>query len=718
MRAKAQRFTFVLAALAAWICAGCDPNNLLARLAQGAGYCDEAAIAAAACCAAAELAAKHPRVCGLVTAESLGATCADGGGLFGTGDNTLSAADAVEMDCQTLLTVLGDVLADGDDDQPDGDPDGDADGDCPFDGAPCSDGDPCTENDVCDKGECKSGEPKDCSGLDTQCRVGVCEAGECIKQEKDNGEPCDDDDKCTVEDQCTDGVCGGEAKTCDDENPCSIDACDPADGECRHDFESMENEACEDGDPCTAQERCLSGVCTPGGATDCSGFGDDCNEGVCGESGCEKRPLQNGLDCDDESLCTSNDACQDGVCTGLAADCADTNPCTVDGCDPSTGECLHDEAAANGQGCDDLNLCTEGDVCLDGVCQSGGPKDCSFLNTDCAVGACAAGVCLPQSVQDGVPCDDLDACTEGDKCRGGLCSEFDSRKTCDDQNECTVDSCNSVTGACSNVVNPNTCLISGRCYANGTPNPAEPICAVCDTDANHIGWTPINEGGDCSSSLCHVNDRCEFGQCYFDEKECNTDDPCRRGMCNLGTGECEYTTEGQEGHPCDDQEEDTYNDSCDSQGGCAGTEPPFRTHLETGSLNVTTYVAEPGPAAPLCVRLQVEATNSENLRIDLISPQDIPLMPPLFDHDSEAASPILIERSTEQYANLARTGVWTLTMQVDQADQWAELHLLSLSFASCQKRSVASDDAEEPVSGDDKPADAPVSEDGDFTPDR
>jgi len=88
--------------------------------------------------------------------------------------------------------------------------------DCPPDefepdDTPCDDGDYCTVNDVCTNGDC-IGSPKDCSHLDDQCNVGVCEPGngECIKDpEPKNGEPCDDEDHCTENDICTDGVCAG-----------------------------------------------------------------------------------------------------------------------------------------------------------------------------------------------------------------------------------------------------------------------------------------------------------------------------------------------------------------------------------------------------------------------------------------------------------------------------------------------------------------------------
>ena len=49
----------------------------------------------------------------------------------------------------------------------------------------------------------------------------------------------------------------------------------------------------------------------------------------------------NGL-CSDNNACTNPDVCVGTVCQpGTARDCSDTDPCTVDTCDPATGDCIH-----------------------------------------------------------------------------------------------------------------------------------------------------------------------------------------------------------------------------------------------------------------------------------------------------------------------------------------------------------------------------------------
>ena len=72
----------------------------------------------------------------------------------------------------------------------------------------------------------------DCSGLDGDCLVGVCNpaTGACGTTPKPNLTTCDDFDDCTVSDVCRGGVCGGAPK-CDYLNSaatCSIGVCEGA----------------------------------------------------------------------------------------------------------------------------------------------------------------------------------------------------------------------------------------------------------------------------------------------------------------------------------------------------------------------------------------------------------------------------------------------------------------------------------------------------------
>ena len=89
----------------------------------------------------------------------------------------------------------------------------------------------------------------------------------------------------------------------------------------------------------------------------------------------------------------------------------DASSAPVPICDPSG--CADSPA---GTPCDDGNACTQGDQCDgNGACVSGSPLNCSGPCQTCdpQVG------CVPQG--DGAACDDGNACTEGDHCSGTAC---------------------------------------------------------------------------------------------------------------------------------------------------------------------------------------------------------------------------------------------------------------------------------------------------------
>ncbi|MDP6944727.1 MAG: hypothetical protein QF464_11300, partial [Myxococcota bacterium] len=70
-------------------------------------------------------------------------------------------------------------------------------------------------------------------------------------------------------------------------------------------------------------------------------------------------------------LCTVEDVCLDGVCqTGVPRDCDDADPCTANSCFPGDGEC-ETKSQLDGTGCEDGSACTELDTCIEGLCTSG-----------------------------------------------------------------------------------------------------------------------------------------------------------------------------------------------------------------------------------------------------------------------------------------------------------------------------------------------------------
>ncbi len=125
--------------------------------------------------------------------------------------------------------------------------------------------------------------------------------------------------------------------------------------------------ACDAADTCNGQ-----GICAPNRAaagTPCTDDGNACTDDVCdGAGAC--RPTPNTAPCDDGNLCTAQDTCQGGICTGgPASACDDGNACTGDRCDAAAG-CTH-EPLPEGAPCEDGQECTGGDRCIAGTCQNG-----------------------------------------------------------------------------------------------------------------------------------------------------------------------------------------------------------------------------------------------------------------------------------------------------------------------------------------------------------
>jgi hypothetical protein len=128
---------------------------------------------------------------------------------------------------------------------------------------PCDDGNPCTMNDTCVNGQCVGGQPKNCDD-GNPCTDDFCDAGTGQCYHVNNSAPCEDGNKCTINDRCENGACKpGSYKDCSDTNPCTLNEhCDPATGQCV--FNSNEGAPCDDGNVCTVGERCSGGLCLGG----------------------------------------------------------------------------------------------------------------------------------------------------------------------------------------------------------------------------------------------------------------------------------------------------------------------------------------------------------------------------------------------------------------------------------------------------------------------
>jgi hypothetical protein len=346
-------------------------------------------------------------------------------------------------------------------------------------------------------------------------------------------------------------------------------------GECAVDGDCVDEDLCDGGKVCQA------GVCADAGVpvecpedTDCTTY--TCNGGT---GVCDAQAINTDGPCDDGDACTSNDTCLAGACVpGDKKECSDGNDCTADTCDPGTGVCGYDAAALNGEACDDGDLCTETDTCAAGVCE-GTDKDCDDLN-DCTADSCTAatGSCANDALT-GETCDDGDACTEADACTGsGTCAGVLS-VDCDDLNDCTIDTCNPLSGSClhsaaalgSDCSYPDpsageaaACYPSAQCDASGA---CQPGLSICD----------CVEDGDCpdDGDLCNGVQTCNTASFPYtcvdgDAVECGAGGTCFELVCEPASGAC-VPSGINDGGSCDDGDVCTSATTC-AGGACTGGE--------------------------------------------------------------------------------------------------------------------------------------------------
>ncbi len=107
---------------------------------------------------------------------------------------------------------------------------------------------------------------------------------------------------------------------------------------------------------------------------------------------------------------------------------------------------------------------------------------------------------------------------------------------CDDGLACTADHCDAVANTCSWTLEPERCLIAGRCRAPGEQHPGD-ACRACDPDLDTRGWSPAAEGDPCDDGdPCTVETTCVEGACAGSEVDCDDENPCTLDACVPGDG--------------------------------------------------------------------------------------------------------------------------------------------------------------------------------------
>ena len=163
--------------------------------------------------------------------------------------------------------------------------------------------------------------------------------------------------------------------------------------------------------------------------------------------------------CDDSNPCTIDDCDPQTGCTTTAKDCTDEDECTLDACNVADGTCTHV-----------LNTCDDGNDCTAGSCKSG--EGCVYTAKDCSDGdKCTADGCSPLKgcLNTELDCDDDITCTV-DKCDpavgcvhskppGATCCESPSDS--EDDNACTVHACTG--GVCQSTAVFGCCKENADC---------------------------------------------------------------------------------------------------------------------------------------------------------------------------------------------------------------------------------------------------------------
>jgi hypothetical protein len=184
------------------------------------------------------------------------------------------------------------------------------------------------------------------------------------------------------------------------------------DGSCTN---TPNNPLCDDDLFCTDDDFCDPAHADAHVTTGCVNETDPCVPKICNEA---------DDTCDD---CVANADCDDGIL------------CTADTCDGVTGNCKNN---ADHDSCPDPYFCDGDDVC--------DPADPDADSNGC--------------VHPGNPCGGVTPiCDETDD----VCEACVSNAECDDGIDCTDDTCNGATGACSNLDNctlPEVCnMTTGQC---------------------------------------------------------------------------------------------------------------------------------------------------------------------------------------------------------------------------------------------------------------
>jgi len=443
------------------------------------------------------------------------------------------------------------------------------------DNGACSNGQFCDGAEICDPTQgCQPGVVIDCNdGI--PCTSDSCDeaAGQCAHGP--DHVACADGMFCNGAEQCdlTLGCVSGMPVACDDGRSCTADACDEAQQHC---VSTPNNAACDDGLLCNGAEICSASGPSPSGCVmgnppTCPSDGVGCTTDACDEAaqGCTYAPnhascaqgqicspqqggcvqgqaCSSSAECQDNNLCNGAETCSGGVCVpGQQVNCNDLVGCTVDSCNPATGQCTN---APNNAACDDGFACNGVESCNAqmGCVLSTPPVDCDD-GMACTYDMCQepSGTCAHYG-QD-FACDDGNVCNGAETCDVQLgCQPSQVPFECPDAGSgCTTSVCNPVINACVQVADNSSCGCGQTCdaqtgacgnfcvvkecqghvYACGDCIDNDGDCAIDDADDQCMGPCDNTEDSFFGGIPGQNNSPCK-SDCYFDQDTGSGNDDC------------------------------------------------------------------------------------------------------------------------------------------------------------------------------------------------
>ena len=386
---------------------------------------------------------------------------------------------------------------------------------------------------------------------------------------------------------------------------------------------------CKDDNACS-QHNCVDGKCTYGVVPTCCGSKYDCAVGsFClnpNTANAQCSTCQNDADCNDNESCTT-DKCDlsglKGVCLNTKADpkccskatdpCSDGKACTDDKCNITTGKCENTQPPGV---CCANSDCATSDPCLVGSCvdaecrygPDGFKPDCCSSTTnptcndknDCTIDGCSIQKdtwkqCLHEKDPTKPNCCNILVvdpdfyCKDDQPCTYDVCEKWECKHIqvadccvveldCDDNDYCTVDSCNTKTQVCSYAQVPGCCDDDPDCNDNK-------FCTLdgCQFDKKVCSFTKIyptccdtneecDDGKFCTQKVC-VNHVCAYGlnnlkpqPCCDSNVDCNDGKACTVDSCDVATHLCVFSDNGVA--ECCDTTEDCDDGKCETVDYC------------------------------------------------------------------------------------------------------------------------------------------------------